>query len=428
MYIYINIFKFFFEGVKMNVIDLFSGGGGLTEGFLRQGFNTVAHVEMDTHACSTLRTRLFYHILKENKIDDYYAYLKEEITLDQLFEDNCEILNLPTSTVINQEINQDSENNIIKQIKELIAIQDISHIEGIIGGPPCQAYSCAGRGRAYENMKNDSRNYLYKHYLSFLKEFNPDFFVFENVPGMLSAKTDIEIFPDFERNVKKLGYNINYELLYANKFKVLQKRKRLIVIGHKDSKKYLDFEFDNGKKFKVWDVLKDLPKLNPGEGNDSPVAYTNKISRYLKETNIRTKKDVVINHAARNHNENDREIYRLVIKAWNNNHQRIRYDELPKELTTHKNKKSFLDRFKIVAGDLEYSHTIMAHLSKDGHYFIHPDIDQARSITVREAARLQSFPDNYKFEGPRTSQFKQVGNAVPPLMAERIAQNITNVL
>ena len=277
-------------------------------------------------------------------------------------------------------------------------------------------------------MKNDPRNYLYKHYLSFLKEFSPDFFVFENVPGMLSAKTDIEIFPDFKKNVEKLGYNISYKLLYANDFNVLQKRKRLIFIGHKDENEYLDFNFKIHDDFKVWDVLKDLPKLSPGEGLDSSADYTNKISKYLKETNIRTKKDVVINHSARNHNENDREIYRRVINAWNNGHCRLKYDELPEELITHKNRGSFLDRFKIVAGDLPYSHTVMAHLSKDGHYFIHPDINQARSITVREAARLQSFPDNYKFEGPRTSQFKQVGNAVPPLMAESIARNIKIVL
>ena len=190
--------------------------------------------------------------------------------------------------------------------------------------------------------------------------------------------------------------------------------------------KIKDFSFDKKNDFKVWDVLKDLPKLNPGEGKDSPTSYTNKVSKYLKETKIRTKSDVVINHSARNHNEQDREIYRRVIKAWNDDKRRIKYDELPKELITHKNKKSFLDRFKIVAGDLPYSHTIMAHLSKDGHYFIHPDIGQARSITVREAARLQSFPDNYKFEGPRTSQFRQVGNAVPPLMAESIAEKIKN--
>ena len=412
----------------MNVIDLFSGGGGLTEGFLRQGFNTVAHVEMDYHASSTLKTRLFYHALNENRINDYYAYIKEEISLDQLFEDNYELLNLPATSVINQEINQDTEENIIKHIKELIALQDISHIDGIIGGPPCQAYSCAGRGRAYENMKTDPRNYLYMHYLKFLKEFNPDFFVFENVPGMLSAKTDIEIFPDFKKNVRKLGYDIDYELLFANDFNVLQKRKRLIVIGYKNGENYFEFNLDEKNNFKVWDVLKDLPKLNPGEGTDFPINYTAKPSKYLKETGIRTKNDFVINHSARFHNERDRQIYRLVINAWNNNHQRLSYDELPEELTTHKNKKSFLDRFKIVAGDLPYSHTIMAHLSKDGHYFIHPDIDQTRSITVREAARLQSFPDNYKFEGPRTAQFKQVGNAVPPLMAEGIAKKIKTIM
>lgn len=412
----------------MHVIDLFSGAGGLTEGFLRQGFTTVAHVEMDIHACSTLKTRLFYHKLKENNNNDYYAYINGEISLKHLFEDNNDLLDEVAQSIINMEINDNSEKNIIYFIKNLMKSQNIKRIEGIIGGPPCQAYSCAGRGRDYNNMKKDPRNYLYKHYLSFLKEFFPDFFVFENVPGMLSAKTNIEIFHDFKKNVEKLGYNISYDLLYANDFNVLQKRKRLIFIGHKDDNDYLNFNFKKNNDFKVWDVLKDLPKLQPGEGGDFPASYENKISKYLKETNIRTKIDVVLNHSARNHNERDREIYRLVISAWNNNHRRLKYDELPNELITHRNKKSFLDRFKIVAGDLPYSHTIMAHLSKDGHYYIHTDINQARSITVREAARLQSFPDDYKFEGPRTSQFKQVGNAVPPLMAEGIAKNIMNFI
>lgn len=411
----------------MNIIDLFSGGGGLTEGFIRQGFNTIAHVEMDSHACSTLRTRLIYHVLKENKINDYYAYINEEITLNQLFEDNQDLLESISLTVINQEINDTSEKGIINSIHKLMDFQDVSTIDGIIGGPPCQAYSCVGRGRAQDSMKNDSRNYLYKHYLSFLKEFNPSFFVFENVPGMLSAKTNIEIFPDFKEKIENLDYNIDFKLLYANDFNVLQKRKRLIVIGHKNCEDYFDFHINNLSDFKVWDILNDLPKILPSEGTDSPVDYIGKPSKYLKTFKIRTKNDKVINHSARNHNERDREIYRRVIKAWNENQRRIKYDELPDELITHKNKKSFLDRFKIVAGDLPYSHTIMAHLSKDGHYFIHPDINQVRSITVREAARIQSFPDNYKFEGPRTSQFKQVGNAVPPLMAEGIARKIKSI-
>ena len=115
-------------------------------------------------------------------------------------------------------------------------------------------------------------------------------------------------------------------------------------------------------------------------------------------------------------------------EKWFEERRRPEYDELPEELKTHKNRKVFKDRFKVVAPDLSYSQTVVAHLSKDGHYFIHPDIKQLRSISVREAARLQSFPDNYYFEGPMTAMFKQIGNAVPPLMAEKIAEKVKEML
>ena len=141
-------------------------------------------------------------------------------------------------------------------------------------------------------------------------------------------------------------------------------------------------------------------------------------------TSLKSKDDVLTLHNCRPNIARDINIYRRAIELWNDGHKRLNYNDLPDELKTHKNRHSFTDRFKVVEGDESCCHTILAHLSKDGHYFIHPDIEQNRSITVREAARIQSFPDSYFFEGPRTSQFVQIGNAVPPMMARGIAMGI----
>ena len=127
-------------------------------------------------------------------------------------------------------------------------------------------------------------------------------------------------------------------------------------------------------------------------------------------------------HEARSHIGRDLEIYKQAVNLWNMNKSRLKYNDLKEELITHNNTKSFLDRYKVVAGDLKHSHTVVAHISKDGHHYIHPDISQNRSLTIREAARLQSFPDDFFFEGSRTANFVQIGNAVPPLMAEGIAR------
>ncbi len=412
------------------LIDLFSGAGGLSEGFFNNNFNIISHVEMDPHAAETLHTRATYHLLKDlNDEDDYYAYIRGEISKKQLIEDN-NLTSLESSSIINNEISESTESSIISTIKKKMIKCDAQKIHGIIGGPPCQAYSLMGRSRDPDCMKNDPRNYLYLHYLKFLKEFKPLFFVFENVPAIKSAKNGT-IYTDLLQKIRELGYDFYDEVLNAKNFQVLQSRRRRIIIGFRSDdnisteEDFLDSLYQKKKHdYKVNHLFEDLPPLEPGEGTDSPQEYGREASRYLKETHIRQKKDILINHQARNHNKRDRQIYKRAIELWNDQNKRLRYDELPRSLQTHKNTKTFRDRYKVVAGDLPTSHTIVAHIAKDGHYYIHPDINQLRSLTVREAARIQSFPDNFKFEGSRTSQYNQVGNAVPPLLAGKIAEDI----
>ena len=414
----------------MILIDLFSGAGGLTEGFLSKDYEFVSHIEMDKYASNTLETRsLYHHLLKIGDESSYFAYLKDEIDREQFFEDNNDLTQGINSSVIQKEISTKTEKSLIKRIKNIMENSDVKKVDGIIGGPPCQAYSLIGRSRDPECMRNDHRNYLYHHYINFLNEFNPDFFVFENVPGILSAHKGL-IFQDFKKCTAKLGYTLDYDILDSKYFDVLQSRKRLVAIGHKSEGNFKIPQLLNGHDYIVSDILNDLPELEPGEGSDSAQQYARGPSEYLINTGIRSggKNDILIQHRARYHNENDRKIYRLAVKVWNNEERRIKYEELPEGLKTHKNTKSFVDRFKVVAGNRKTSNTVVAHISKDGHYYIHPDINQARSLTVREAARIQSFPDNYKFEGPITSQFRQIGNAVPPLMAKEIASRIKNLM
>ena len=201
----------------------------------------------------------------------------------------------------------------------------------------------------------------------------------------------------------------------------------MIIIGWlKDSGlRYPEFEKVESNAI-VNDLFSDLPALKPGRGVSAYAAEP--MSEFVADNGIRTDEDVLTLHQARPNKDRDIKIYEWAIKLWNKDHKRLNYNDLPEELKTHKNRTSFVDRFKVVEGDEHCCHTVLAHLSKDGHYFIHPDIKQHRSITVREAARIQSFPDSYFFEGPRTAQFIQVGNAVPPMMAKGIAEGIRKEL
>lgn len=411
---------------KYTVLDLFSGAGGLTEGFSGDMFQFIAHIEMDPNAARTLETRLGYHLAKDpSSREIYHDYMQALITREEYIASLRKKRPFNDNLIVRQ-ISEYSLPEIFRQIDDTKKSRGIGHVDVVIGGPPCQAYSCIGRARDPNRMASDLRNYLYLHYLAFLKRYRPDIFVFENVPGIRSAKNG-HIYNDLERRARRLGYEMSNGILNAADFGVLQVRKRIIIMGWR---KELGFQHPRFSKIepagKVQDLLSDLPALVPGEGTAFPQEYRSPPSDWMRKTGLRRDDDVLRNHHARGHNPRDREIYRRAILELREN-RRLRYDQLPPELRTHKNVTSFLDRFKVVdPGGL--SHSIVAHISKDGHYYIHPDIDQARSLTVREAARIQSFPDSYLFEGARREQFKQVGNAVPPMMAAGIAEQIHAML
>lgn len=410
---------------KLTFIDLFAGAGGLSEGFIRAGYEPIAHVEMDKAACFTLKTRAAYHYLKSVKrFDIYKAYLKNEISRSSLYSHvPDEILN----SVINLPIGGDNNPKIHKAIDELLSDRKVNLI---IGGPPCQAYSLVGRARSKDGMKGDHRNYLYVQYAKYLERYNPEMFVFENVLGLKSAGSGIYL-QNMERLFDKKGYGMKLYTVEANCFGVLQNRKRVIILGwRKDLQVDLpDLEAIRlPAEHKVRDLLNDLPRLQAGEGQDKFCHYRKPTTDYLNQSGIRNGLDILTQHVARPQTEQDKEIYRIAVEHLKLG-QRLNYTSLPKRLKTHKNQHSFFDRFKVVDANAGYAQTVVAHIAKDGHYYIHPDLSQNRSISVREAARLQSFPDDYYFEGvkeepSRTAAFKQIGNAVPPLMGQIIAARL----
>jgi len=408
-------------------LDLFAGAGGLSEGFIRAGYSPIAHVEMDVAACYTLKTRAAYHWLKKHgEIEIYDNYLRGKISRSQLYDSVPESL---ISSVINSEISEDSLPVIFSEIDELL---DGQSLDLVIGGPPCQAYSLVGRARDSNQMKGDKRNYLFVYYAEFLKKYKPRYFVFENVTGLLSAKSpEGTLYFDMMQDLfRDAGYETEYRVLAADDYGVLQKRKRIILVGKRGK------ERDFYPELSVWnpnvsvsELFEDLPKLNAGGGSLFPCKLEKYDGTYLYDSGIRNGSLEVTLHQARPNTDQDLEIYRIAVQKWNKKCDRLDYNDLPDSLKTHNNRSSFLDRFKVVAADMESSHTVVAHICKDGHHYIHPDIKQNRSLTPREAARLQTFPDDYFFESVsgkpgRTAAYKQIGNAVPVLLSQKIAEKL----
>jgi DNA (cytosine-5)-methyltransferase 1 len=445
---------------KLLALDLFSGAGGLTEGFARNKFDIIAHVEKDYWACETLRTRLLFHELEaQGNLDPYWSYCSQRrdqrlkamdrsmlinaigleranLILDCVIQETFGIPENPPGAV--------SAEMVIEIIQKKYPIVD--RVDLIIGGPPCQAYSLVGRGRMKENALSDSRNYLFRYYVQMVDKYKPEIFIMENVPGIITAHQGA-ILSSIRSDFKDIGYEFytgmnkddKDNVLDARDYGVPQKRKRMIMIGAKSrsrlpmdiyrtlySKRYPESSLMNGENISTIDVIGDLPVIQNGQGVNNLDEYpvlTMHPSKY--QTQMRNSSNGVMNHIARPHSPNDLAIYRIAIdESLKGN--KINYCDYPEEYRTHKNLASFADRYKVHTGEAT-PHTIVAHLSKDGHYNIHPDITQCRSFTVREAARVQSFPDNYKFEGPRTAQYVQVGNAVPPLLSQAIANAVLQV-
>jgi len=449
---------------KFTSIDLFAGCGGLGEGFTQAGFKIISEVEMDKWACESLRTRHLYHELSKVRGGRRYynRYLKDEIDKDHIYMRYPDIAYRISHAVIEAELNDQTIQDIIGNIQTSIEHHGLNHINVLLGGPPCQPYSLIGRSRDPERMQQDNRHFLYRYYLTILQMLKPDYFVYENVPGLFTAQSNGK--GVFERLIDDFGalqtpYAVTPPLIEVAKkpssyilnsanFFVPQNRKRLILIGYRKDLKEKHSEIDavfsrlqrkaelnsfysdfGSQKFlTVKDAISDLPKLRPGEGNTDwfgKYGIKSGLTDYQKE--MRKYSPGVLNHQARTHMASDLKRYKFFIRHINKHGKAANIETLKKKnnglLPDHKHLDKFLDRFKVQQWD-KPSSTITAHIAKDGHYFIHPDEEQCRSFTVREAARCQSFPDNYKFEGPRTEQFKQVGNAVPPLLARAIAEEL----
>ena len=416
---------------KLKFLDLFAGGGGLSEGFVQAGFEPVAHVEKGPAQCFTLRTRAVYHWMNQHdQLEQYINYLNGVLSRADLYK--AVPANIGPS-IINAEIGKATIPGIFKRIDELL---NGTHLDLIVGGPPCQAYSLVGRSRDELGMKGDERNYLYRHYASFLIKYQPTYFVFENVTGLLSARdSNGALHLDAMQSLfKECGYETERRTLTASDYGVLQNRKRVFMVGRRGKRTGFFPEPDKWpNRFKVAEVFCDLPSLKAGSGLPGPCKLKPYDGVWQYEAGIRDDDLPVTWHQARPHSDQDLEIYRRAVELWDNHKRRLRYNDLPDRLKTHRNRKSFGDRFKVVASDLPSSHTVVAHISKDGHYYIHPDIEQNRSITPREAARLQTFPDNYYFESingtpARTPAFSQIGDAVPVLLARKIAENLRDKL
>ena len=504
------------------VVDLFAGPGGLSEGFSSLTgadggcrFEVKVSIEKDEVAHRTLSLRALFRSFPEGKVPDcYYDYVRGKITREQLFAHPATAEQGRQALVEAKcaELGKTPHKTIDGWIRK--SVGDASEWV-LIGGPPCQAYSLAGRSRLRpgnaEAFESDKRHFLYTEYLRVITLFSPSVFVMENVKGMLNSKHGgARIFDRILADLRNPGNGSTYlvrslvvdgdepkpldYLFESEKFGIPQCRHRVILFGvRSDVAAALPSYARAAGKFKlktvdhrvgVGEALSGLPPLRSrlsvkedshrlwrsvlktapeslrlwrmpiriniekmmaksweqaeayeshgSRFDDRPVVLSDSLPLQLSKWLHDPRLGGVLQHEARSHMSSD--LHRYMFAACFARLQGYSPKLAlfpPKLLPDHANMNSdqipFLDRFRVqIAG--EPSSTVVSHICKDGHYFIHPDPSQCRSLTVREAARLQTFPDSYFFEGTRTQQYHQVGNAVPPWLARQIAEVVSDFI
>jgi DNA (cytosine-5)-methyltransferase 1 len=502
------------------VVDLFAGPGGLGEGFASslnekgaRRFESVVAIERDMHSHQTLLLRHFLRQFPQDEIpDDYYRYLKGDITRDELYRNHRLQIEEAKKSALQISLGADSHSEVKKIITQRIA-QTRKWV--LVGGPPCQAYSLVGRSRMMgtPEFSQDERHTLYLEYLKIILDHQPPVFVMENVKGLLSAKVNGEsVIARIVRDLANpraaisdgtngLAYKLyslsetetpgqivdpRLFLVRSENYGVPQARHRMFIVGIREDIKIRPATLRAHKPPTVRQTIGGLPEVRSSlsRGKDSAESWREEINQIsameivahtldeaqtkavAKGVSARTLKSLVVPtgtssvkyvrsansqhqtlrplydprlnvltlHEARSHMASDlrRYMYAAVFAEVIGRSPKLA-DFPRKLLPAHENVERgcsgemFSDRFRVQLPD-QVSTTITSHISKDGHYFIHFDPAQCRSLTVREAARLQTFPDNYHFEGTRTSQYHQVGNAVPPYLAKQIAEIIADAL
>lgn len=398
---------------KLNSIELFAGAGGLLDGFEQTNkYNFVAAVEWLQPQVRTLINRLeTKYKIKDAKSKVLNFDIQRTKELLYGWQEDPEFGSSPG----------------------LESVVGNKKIDIISGGPPCQAYSLAGRIRDKNGMKEDYRNFLFEAYLRVVQHFRPKIIVFENVEGILSAiPTGEKIVDLIHEGFEKIGYEIvndlrKYALLNLSDFGVPQIRKRVIIIGIRRDNNSVDYQslLENfyectlskkkvSVRYTVRDAIADLPPIYPLEFPEKRLAYDNN--------------NDINGHKARFHSLRDQKIFNLLAKDIENG--KFEYKDSNKLIELYyeqTGKHTNVHKYHVLRWD-EPSNTIPAHLKKDGLRHIHPDSKQQRSITEREAARLQTFDDDFYFNESQLANFEMIGNAVPPLFAKKLGDAVSVLL